>query len=158
MVAAAFPHAAQATEISSPSSSLSSEADAPAFTFTSAEGTRTFDVVGADLIPHVLTGDTVIVEGKAVNVYNSGGQLVASVEAETSAGVAIVQADGKVSLVSTGGTSRSTAGCIDNKWGGWVIGGAFGALVCTPLGLGTGGVAAVPCAIATSTAITALSC
>lgn len=125
------------------------------FWFKSAEGMRTFDVEENVLVPHLLEGDTIEIEGDLINAYNAKGELVASIKATLPQGIALGY-DGEVIYASSADGVANR--CIENKWVSLGINTAADLLVCAPLGLATGGVGGAACGAATSLGVTAASC
>lgn len=130
------------------------------------DGKRTFNVEGDSLVPNLVEGDSLKVEGNTINTYNSAGELVASIEADVPEGVHLMYVDGVITAhdtsadQSTNDGFASSAGynCIDNKWVSFGLTAVADGLVCAPLGVATGGVGGFACGVAVGAGITALSC
>lgn len=136
--------------------SVASQQNKPAdFWFTSEEGIRTFDIEENVLVPHLLAGDQIKIEGNIINAYNAQGKLVASIKSDLPEGIVLKYTDG---VIYAGSESGDAARCIDNKWVSLGINIAADALVCAPLGAATGGVGGFACGAAVGTGITTASC
>ncbi|AWB83192.1 hypothetical protein C3E79_00765 [Corynebacterium liangguodongii] len=107
------------------------------------------------LVPRLLEGDTVKIEGDVINAYNAKGELVASIKATLPQGIALGY-DGEVIYASSADGVANR--CIENKWVSLGINTAADLLVCPPLGIATGGVGGAACGAATSLGVTAASC
>ena len=129
--------------------------DQHAFTFTAPDGTRTFDTEDSLIVPNLLPGDELSIDGSVINVHNSEGTLVASIKADLPEDLILEETEEGVIATSANGTSFR---CIGNKWVSLGINVAADALVCAPFGVATGGVGGFGCGAAVATGVTAASC
>ncbi|WP_255364720.1 hypothetical protein [Corynebacterium sp. NML140438] len=123
--------------------------------FEQEDGIRSFNVDSNVLVPNVLDGDQIKIEGNLINTYDAQGKLVASIKADLPEGVVLKYTDG---VIYAGSVSGQAARCIDNKWVSLGINLAADALVCAPFGAATGGVGGFGCSAAVGVGITAASC
>lgn len=127
--------------------------------FDAEDGTRTFDTEGDSLIPHLLPGDEMTLDGDVLNVTNSKGELVASLKADLPDGVVLRESDGAIRAIDESSpTGIQERECIGNKWVGWGINVVGDVLVCAPFGVATGGAGAIGCGAAVGAGVAAASC
>lgn len=126
-----------------------------AFWFEDEDGRRTFDTQGSVLVPHILEGDRIEIDGDVINTYNKAGTLVGSLKADLPEGMKLKKDAEGIRAVSE---SSRVARCISNKWVGLGLNIAGDALVCGPFGAATGGVGGLACGAAVGAGITAASC
>ena len=125
------------------------------FWFESADGIRSFNADGNVLVPKVLDGDQIKIEGDIINTYDAQGNLVASIKADLPEGVVLKYTDG---VIYAGSESGQAARCISNKWVSLGINVTADALVCAPFGAATGTLGGWGCGAAVASGITAASC
>ena len=73
-------YAAESVSTEAPASSDQKERGD--FWFESVDGIRSFNVDGNVLVPKVLDGDQIKIEGDIINTYDAQGNLVASIKAD----------------------------------------------------------------------------
>ncbi|SEB88329.1 hypothetical protein SAMN04488531_2070 [Corynebacterium coyleae] len=154
-VASVSASAFAAESVSAAASEASGQNGKGDFWFESEDGIRSFNVDGNVLVPELLDGDKVEIEGDVINAYDAQGEVVASLKADLPEGVALKYTDG---VIYAGSESGQASRCIDNKWVALGINYAGDALVCAPLAAGTGGAGAVFCGAAVGAGVTAASC
>lgn len=134
---------------------VNSAKNEPDFWFDAKDGRRTFDAQGSVLVPHLVDGDRIEIDGDVVNTYNKEGKLVASLKADLPEGVKLKQDEEGIYAGSDNPRSKR---CIKNKWVSFGINAATDALVCAPFGAATGGAGGIACSAAVGAGITAASC
>lgn len=78
-----------AESVSAAASEASGQNGKGDFWFESEDGIRSFNVDGNVLVPELLDGDKVEIEGDVINAYDAQGEVVASLKADLPEGVAL---------------------------------------------------------------------
>ncbi|WP_126363928.1 hypothetical protein [Corynebacterium kutscheri] len=128
-----------------------------AFVFEGPDGTRTFDTERSFIVPRLLDGDKLSIDGNVINVHNIDGQLVASIKADLPEDF-ILQEVPRGIIATNPNENLFRARCIDNKWVSLGLNITGDLLVCAPFGAATGGIGGFGCSAAIGAGVTAISC
>lgn len=102
-VASVSASAFAAESVSAAASEASDQNGKGDFWFESEDGIRSFNVDGNVLVPELLDGDKVEIEGGVINAYDAQGEVVASLKADLPEGVALKYTDGVIYAGSESG-------------------------------------------------------